>query len=172
MLLFCRLRCLCFCGQLVPCVSASFCSPIFACCLMLGNISEVCFWLRFFLPLFAFFLVGLLFFFLLCVSLLFVTRAKYRRPGPYGHSNAFLACPPTLHWPTTPMLTIHGHLCTSDLVCVPVASVHVCFWSCAHVVRSCACVFADTHGAWMCVLGMLGASRYPQPNPEQSYELL
>ena len=41
---FCRLCCLCFVAalyQVVSCVSASFCSAVFACFLMLGNSCEV-----------------------------------------------------------------------------------------------------------------------------------
>ena len=95
---FCRLCFLCFVApliQLVPCASAPFCSARFACSLIKVNISVVCFWLYFFLSLFAFFLAGLFGFLFLCVFLLFATRDKYRRPGPCGHSNTFFACPHT-----------------------------------------------------------------------------
>ena len=105
------------------------------------------------------------------VFLPFATRGKYRRPGPCGHSHAFLACPPMWYWSTTPIPTIHGHPRVSGLVCVLVARVHVCLWPCEHVVRSCACVFADAHGALMCVLGVRSVSRDPKPNLESGYKL-
>ena len=57
---FCRLCFLCFVApliQLVPCASAPFCSARFACSLIIGNISVVCFWLRFFCLCLRFFLL-------------------------------------------------------------------------------------------------------------------
>ena len=68
--------------------------------------------------------------------------------------------PPSMH-----------HLCTSGLVCVSVARVHVCSWQCAHVVRPCACVFAVVFGVQMCVLGVLCVSRDPKPNLEPGHKL-
>ena len=50
--------------------------------------------------------------------------------------NTFLSCPPILHWPTTPIPTIHGHLWNSGLVCVSVVSVQMRFLPCSHVGRS------------------------------------
>ena len=121
--------------------------------------------------LFAFFLAGFLLFFLVCCFLAVCYPWQYRRPGPCGHSHAFLACPPMWYWSTTPIPTIHGHPRASGLVCVLVASVHVCLWPCAHVVRSCACVFADVLGVQMCVLGVLCVNRVHKPNLEPGHKL-
>ena len=147
MLLFLPLVFLVFCGPADSAGSVCFC-PFLLCslCPLTDNMQYLSALLlvALRLTLFAFFLAGLFGFLFLCVFLLFATRGKYRRPGPCGHANAFFACPPILNWSTTPILTIHGHLCTPDLVCVPVARVHVCLWPYAHVVRSYAYVFPDT----------------------------
>ena len=171
---FCRLCFLCFVApliQLVPCASAPFCSARFARWPIICNIWVLCFWLRFVWLCLRFFLLVYCPTCWLCVFLLFATLGKYRRPGPCGHSNAFFASSPMLYWPTTPILTIHVHLYTSDLVCVPVASVYLCFWQYAHIVRSCTYVFPDTHSASMCALGVLCVSRDPWPKLEPRYRL-
>ena len=96
-LLFLPLALLVFCGPAGSAGSVCFCLFLLcSLCLLANNrqylggllLVALC------LSLFAFFLAGLLFLLLFCVFLLFVTRDKYRRPGPCGHSNAFLTCPP------------------------------------------------------------------------------
>jgi hypothetical protein len=79
------------------------------------------------IAVFARFVAGFLLFFLVCCFLAVVTRGKYRRPGPCGHSHAFFACPPIPDWSTAPIPTIHGHPCAFGLVCVFVPSAHVDF---------------------------------------------
>ena len=147
MLLFLPLVLLVLQGRVILAGSVCFCFFLFCsfCLLVKGRqcFSGLCL-VALCLLLVAFFQAGLLFFFLFCIFLLFATRGEYRRPGPCGHSNAFFACPPILDWSTTTILAIHEHLCTSDLVCVPVVSVHVCFRSWPHVVRSYAYVFPGT----------------------------
>ena len=104
---------------------------------------------------------------LVCCFLAYVMRDEYRRQGGHGHSYDFFTRPSIVHWPTTPIPTIHGHRHTSRLVCVSVASVLVCFWPCARIVRSCTYVFSDVLGVYMCVLGVFPVSRHPKPNPKQ-----
>ena len=154
--------------QLILCVSTSFGSALFVCCLIMGNISVVCVWSRF-PPL------CLRCFLLVCYSAFFfpfscglppVANIVTQDPV-YPH--AFSACPPTVYAPTTPIPTIHGHPRASALVCVSVSSVHWCFWPCEHVARSCACVFVSVDGVQMCVLGVLRISRGPEPNLEPSH---
>ena len=99
--------------------------------------------------------------FLVCCFLAVVRLDKYRRPDPCDHYHAFFTCSPIVYISTTPIPTIHGHRCTSGLVCVSVASVHVCLWPCAHIVRSCAYVFADVFGAYVCELGVFPVSIHP-----------
>ena len=64
--------------------------------------------------------------FLVYCFLAVVRLDKYRRPDPCDHYHAFFAYSPIVYISTTPIPTIHGHRCTSGLVCVSVASVHVC----------------------------------------------
>ena len=101
------------------------------------NLGELPFGCAFF-HLFTFFLAGFLCLFLVCCFLAVARLDEYRRPGPCEHSHAFFACSSIVYWPTAPISTIHGHRYTPGLVCVSVASVHMCFWQYAHVARSCA----------------------------------
>ena len=109
--------------------------------------------------LFTAFLLCLSVFLLVCcasfwfdVFLLLPSVTNIVAQGPVStQPHAFFACPPILNWPTQLIPTIHGHICTSSLVCVLVACEHVYFWSCAHVVRSCACVCVPTCMVNKCV---------------------
>jgi len=107
------------------------------------------------LALFRFSLADLLWFFLVCCFLADTIRGKYRRAGPCGHSNVFFACRPIVYEPTASIRTIHGYPRASDLVCEVVGSVNVCFCPCAHVVKSCVCVFVDVLGVGKGVRGVV-----------------
>ena len=66
---------------------------------------------------------------------------------------------------------MHGHICTSSLVCVLVAFVNAYFCTFDHIIRSCVCVCVDSHNEYMCVLGVQCVSRNPKPEPEPVYKL-
>ena len=175
MLLFLPLVFLVFCGPTDSAGSVCFC-PFLLCslCPLTDNMQYLSALLlvALRLTLFAFFLAGLLSYLLALRFLAVCHPWQISSPGPlWALQCLFRVPPPMLYWPTTPILTIHVHLCTSDLVCVPVASVHLCFWQYAHIVRSCTYVFPDTHSASMCALGVLCVSRDPWPNLEPRYRL-
>lgn len=129
-------------------ISVSYLSVglFFACLLFFWLVCCACFWFAVFLLLSA------------------LTNIVVRVPSE--HSHAFFACSSIVYWPTAPISTIHGHRYTPGLVCVSVASVHMCFWPCAHVARSCAYAFDDMFGAYVCVVGGFAVSMHPYSNPK------
>ena len=79
------------------------------------------------LPVFVFFLAGLLCFFLFYSFFAFVIRYKHRRLGPCRHFHTLFACPPMPNLSTARIPTIRVHPYTSGIACVTVASDQVCF---------------------------------------------
>ena len=145
----------------ISCVSFCFCCASFVSVMLIGITSVFDLLVGLFFRLLAFFWLVCWCLFLVCCFLAVVRLDKYRRPDPCEHYHAFFTCSPIVYLSTASIPTIYGHRCTSGLVCVSVASVHVCLWSCAHIVRSCAYVFADVFGAYMCVLGVFPVSMHP-----------
>ena len=71
-------------------------------------------------------------------------------PGPLW---TFECLPRMPHWPTPHIPTIHGHLCTSCLACVSVASVYVCVL--AMFAYWCVCVCRRPWCKNVCVRGVM-----------------
>ena len=136
----CIITCCCFCPclllilfRLLSCVFASFCSALFTFWLLIVNAPVMT-------RLFALFPLCLRCFLLVRWSSFHFAFSRCLPPvaniiarAPLDTSMPFSRAPPMRYGPTTPIPTIRVHICTSGLVCVPVARVHVCVWRSMYV---------------------------------------